>query len=103
MTRGTEPFDLEDYLSVSVEKVVRDLVKAAAFHPAEARFMAKYALASRRAAEKRRQAAARGEHIPPFLIASITSQCNLHCAGCYARSLDFCGDDTPTEQMSAAE
>ena len=103
MTRGTEPFDLEDYLLVSVEKVVRDLVKAAAFHPAEARFMAKYALASRRAAEKRRQAAARGEHIPPFLIASITSQCNLRCAGCYARSLEFCGDEAPAEQLSAGQ
>ena len=22
--------------------------------------------------------------VPPFLILSITSQCNLHCAGCYA-------------------
>ena len=55
MTAVTERFDLETYLARSVEKVVRDLVKAAAFHPTEAGFMAKYALASRRAARLRRQ------------------------------------------------
>ena len=26
----------------------------------------------------------RGLQVPPFLIISITSQCNLHCVGCYA-------------------
>jgi len=26
----------------------------------------------------------RGLKVPPFLIISITSQCNLHCVGCYA-------------------
>jgi MoaA/NifB/PqqE/SkfB family radical SAM enzyme len=26
----------------------------------------------------------RGLKVPPFLIISITSKCNLHCAGCYA-------------------
>ena len=102
-TAPAETFDLESYLSRSVEKVVKDLVKAAAFHPSQAKFMAKYALASRRAASLRKQAAERGDHVPPFLIASITSLCNLHCAGCYARSLDFCGDGEPVEQMSAAE
>ena len=103
MTAVAERFDLETYLTESVERVVKDLVKSAAFHPAQARFMAKYALASRRAARRRQAAAERGEHVPPFLIASITSLCNLHCAGCYARSLDFCGDGTPVEQMSGGE
>ena len=41
--------------------------------------------------------------MPAFLIASITSQCNLHCAGCYARSLDTCTDETPVEQLSGEE
>lgn len=29
-----------------------------------------------------------GLNIPPFLIASITSSCNLNCAGCYAMAND---------------
>jgi MoaA/NifB/PqqE/SkfB family radical SAM enzyme len=35
---------------------------------------------------------AAGTHIPPFLIASISSSCNLHCAGCYARANSSCSD-----------
>ena len=96
-------WDLEEYLAASVEKIIRDMVKAAAFHPSEAQFMAKFALAGRRAARRRQAAAQRGEHVPPFLIASITSLCNLHCAGCYARSLEICADGTPVEQMTAEE
>lgn len=41
--------------------------------------------------------------MPPFLIASITSACNLHCAGCYARELHSCTDAEPVDQMSAEE
>lgn len=63
--------------------------------------MAKYALASKKATEKRRSAEEKGEHIPPFLIASITSSCNLHCAGCYSRANHACGDSAPADQMSA--
>ncbi len=32
----------------------------------------------------RKQAQPQGLMVPPFLILSITSRCNLHCAGCYA-------------------
>lgn len=32
----------------------------------------------------RKQAQSQGLMVPPFLILSITSRCNLHCAGCYA-------------------
>ena len=27
-----------------------------------------------------------GLEVPPFLISSISTTCNLHCKGCYARS-----------------
>ena len=96
-------FDLEQYLTRGVENVVRDLVRTAMFHPAESAFMARYALASRKASQRRQELADAGEHIPPFLIASITSLCNLHCAGCYARSLDTCQDGEPVQQLSGEE
>ena len=95
-----ETFDLERYLTGGVERIVKGLVKGAARHPRASLFMAQYVLASKRASALRREAEDRGEHIPPFLIASITSLCNLHCAGCYARSLDACVDGVPTEQMT---
>ena len=95
-------FRLERYLAEGVEKIVRDLVRTAAFHPKQAAFMARYALASRRATAIRHKAEERGAHIPPFLIASITSACNLHCAGCYARELHTCSDEA-VDQLTAAE
>lgn len=44
-----------------------------------------------------------GEHIPPFLIASITSQCNLHCAGCYSRCNEATVDAAPVKQLTGDE
>lgn len=99
----SETFDLERYLSAGVENIVKNLVKSSAFHPRESLFMAQYAMAGKKATALRRAAEERGEHVPPFLIASITSLCNLHCAGCYARSLETCVDGEPVEQMSAQD
>ncbi len=98
-----ESFDLERYLTRGVEDVVRDLVKTSLFHPGASRFMAQYALASKQAEQRRHHLEQEGEHIPTYLICSITSLCNLHCTGCYARSLDACVDEEPVRQLSAAE
>ena len=98
-----DAFDLEAYMTHGVENVVRDMIRNAVFHPSEALFMAQFAAASKRASLRRHKLEQQGEHIPPFLIASITSLCNLHCAGCYARSLDSCTDSEPVEQLSAEE
>jgi len=37
------------------------------------------------------------------LIASITSSCNLHCEGCYARKNHICSDEKEYAQLSAKE
>ncbi len=65
--------------------------------------MAKFALASKAASRKRISAEKEGEHIPPFLIASITSQCNLHCAGCYSRCNHATVDTVPVRQLTVGE
>jgi MoaA/NifB/PqqE/SkfB family radical SAM enzyme len=44
-----------------------------------------------------------GEHIPPFLIASITRVSNLHCKGCYARENHACGEEETSCSMSSDE
>ena len=41
-----------------------------------------------------------GTHIPPFLIASIAAECNLHCSGCYAWATGSCSDGQE-KQMTA--
>ena len=103
MSRIDESFDLQAYVTAGVENVVRDALKATLKDPRESAFMLRFAAASKAASKKRREAEDAGEHIPPFLIASITSQCNLHCAGCYSRCNNATVDAAPVEQLSDAE
>ncbi|MDO4647685.1 MAG: radical SAM protein [Eubacteriales bacterium] len=98
-----QEFNIEKYLTGGVEKVVKNALKASLSNPRESIFMGKYALASKKASEKRRIAEANGEHVPPFLIASITSNCNLHCAGCYSRANHACKDSVPVNQLTDEE
>ena len=95
--------EFEQYLTEGVENVVKDLLKASLFHPSESAFMLRFAASCKRADAVRHRFKEEGEHIPPFLIASITSICNLHCAGCYARSLDTCSDGSPVQQLSSEQ
>lgn len=88
-------FNLESYLANGVENIVSGILKATLHNPKESGFMAKYAVQSRRASRLREAAQKDGQHIPPFLIASITTQCNLHCKGCYARANHSCYDQSP--------
>ncbi len=94
-------FNLEEYLTSSVEGIVKGALRASLFNPKESIFMAKYALASKKASRLRHEAEKKGEHIPPFLIASIASNCNLHCAGCYSRAIETGDDGARTEQLNA--
>ncbi|MBR1751559.1 MAG: radical SAM protein [Ruminococcus sp.] len=98
-----EKFDLQDYLTKGVERVVREAMKATLKNPKESAFMLKFASFSKKASKKRRELENMGEHIPPFLIASITSSCNLHCEGCYSRCNEATVDSEPVEQLSAEE
>lgn len=40
----------------------------------------------KKAARIRRKYQQEGTHVPPFMIISITSRCNLNCKGCYAHA-----------------
>ena len=96
-------FQLGTYLTNGVEKIVKGAIRATLTDPKESAFMVGYARASREASRKRAAAEQNGENIPPFLIASITSSCNLHCAGCYSRQNHACTDETPVNQLSGED
>jgi MoaA/NifB/PqqE/SkfB family radical SAM enzyme len=98
-----ENFDLQEYLSNGVENIVGEAIKATLKNPRESAFMLKFAASSRSASKRRRKAEDNGEHIPPFLIASITSKCNLHCAGCYSRCNHATVDSEPVKQLTDEE
>ncbi len=70
-----------DTLTEAVAKNKRFLLKRPAYLPAFARIAAHIGKA-----DKTRAALAAGESliVPPVLIISVTNDCNLSCAGCYA-------------------
>ena len=103
MNQEQTAFDIQAYMTKGVERVVTEALRATLKDPKESVFMAKFAAASRSASRKRRKAEDAGEHIPPFLIASITSQCNLHCAGCYSRCNHATVDAAPVCQLTGEE
>ena len=103
MNMTERAFDIQEYMTHGVERVVADAMKATLKNPRESAFMVKFAAASKAASKKRRKAEDAGEHIPPFLIASITSQCNLHCAGCYSRCNHATVDAAPVKQLTSEE
>jgi MoaA/NifB/PqqE/SkfB family radical SAM enzyme len=94
-------FNLEEYLSGGVERLVKDAIKGTFKNPRESMFLAGYAISAAKAAKLRHVYEQKGEHIPPFLIASITSVCNLQCAGCYARANNNCSDREDSGSLSA--
>ena len=98
-----EKINLEEHIAKGVEKIVTDTLKATMKDPRESAFMVKFAAASRKATKTRLRLAEEGEHIPSFLIASITSSCNLHCAGCYSRCNEATVDAEPVQQLTGEE
>ena len=98
-----EQFDLQKHIGQGVEKIVADAVRGTLKNPKESAFMLRFAAASRKATKTRMKYEKEGLHVPGFLIASITSSCNLHCAGCYSRCSSATVDAEPVEQLTSGE
>lgn len=100
---NNETFDIQRYMTKGVERVVSDAIKATLKNPKESAFMLRFASAAKRASKKRMGLKKDIGHIPPFLIASITSQCNLNCEGCYARCNHENGEMKPATPLTREE
>ena len=93
-------FDLQKYLADGVEIILKDAMKATLKNPKESLYLLKFSKYAKKATKIRQEYAEKGQNIPAFLIASITSSCNLHCTGCYSRDSAACSDSEPIEQLS---
>ncbi|OQB24670.1 MAG: Cyclic pyranopterin monophosphate synthase [Firmicutes bacterium ADurb.Bin182] len=81
-----EAFALAEYMSKSVERLIKEALGSAFGNPSQAAFFMRFAGRCKKASRIRMKHERHGRHIPPFLIASVTSVCNLYCKGCYARA-----------------
>jgi len=96
-------FSLSEYMNRAIDNLVSDVIRSSLKNPKETAFL----LGRRKVLkEHRKRKTARekdGLNVPAFLIASITSRCNLNCKGCYARANGTCGEQKEEEMLSAAE
>ncbi len=86
--------NLNAVLRQGVDSIMKTAGRYYLSNKAGRRFLAETLPALKRSAELREQHEAAGTHIPVFLIASVASQCNLRCAGCYARTGGMCTDSS---------
>lgn len=98
-----EEFNIQEYLAGGVEGILKDAVRASLKNPKEMIYLLKFSKYARHATKIRQKYGENGQNIPAFLIASITSSCNLHCTGCYSRANDACSDSVPTNQLTGDE
>ncbi len=96
----SETFSLSEYMNVSIEKLVKNAIKASLKNPRESAFLLSYSIKAKAAAAKRKHHENGKINIPPFLIASISTTCNLFCKGCYARANKSCTDKISDNQLS---
>ena len=97
---GETSFNIQEYLAEGVEGILKSSLRATLKNHKETLFLAKFSKHARKATRIRQKYSEDGQNIPVFLIASITSSCNLHCTGCYSRANDACSDDEPLNQLS---
>lgn len=96
--------DLARFMTDNLQSLVATAVRGVRSNPREMRFALGY-LGSLKKAERRRKRLKEKENldVPPFLICSIATVCNLQCKGCYARNNGIATDVERKDMLSAEE
>lgn len=77
--------DLQQYMASAITEIVATAYKNILGNPRQALFLAQMQIATSKAERRRKTLFEKeGINVPPFLIASIATACNLRCKGCYA-------------------
>ena len=85
--------DLAAYMSDTISRVMKQAYKNILSNPREAKFVFQMQQLFAKSERRRKKVVEQeGIDVPPFLISSIATQCNLHCKGCYARSNGIAND-----------
>jgi MoaA/NifB/PqqE/SkfB family radical SAM enzyme len=93
--------DLASYMSESIRNIMAHAYLNVLSNPHEARFVARMQkLFSQSERRRKRLLADEGLEVPPFLIASIATACNLQCKGCYARNNGIAADPGAPQKES---
>lgn len=79
--------DLAAYMSNGIAGIMARAYKNVLSNPREAKFAYRMQRIFQKSEHKRKKIKEKEDiDVPPFLICSIATICNLHCKGCYARA-----------------
>ncbi len=95
--------ELTNYMNTAIERLVADILKSTFKNPKETSFLLGFKKSIKNSNKKREEFENSSQHIPSFLICSITNACNLHCKGCYARANGMCNEEKNAHMLSADE
>ncbi len=91
--KGKTVTDLAAYMSESIRGIMGRAYLNVLSNPHEARFVARMQKLFTKSERRRKEVLEKdGLEVPPFLIASIATTCNLQCKGCYARKNGIASD-----------
>ncbi len=79
--------DFNRVLNAALGVLFKDAAKVALTNPSQAVFFMRTLRWQKKAAKIRANWEDHGIHVPPILVISVTSRCNLHCEGCYHQAL----------------
>jgi MoaA/NifB/PqqE/SkfB family radical SAM enzyme len=79
--------DFNKILNGALGTLFKGAVKVALTNPSQSVFFLRTLRWQKKAAKTRAKWEAQGIHVPPILVISVTSKCNLHCEGCYHQAL----------------
>ncbi len=94
--------ELTQYMNESIACMVKDVLRETLQNPRETAYLLKLMEHSKKNSQKRLAHEDTDQHVPAFMISSITHSCNLTCKGCYARANGTCAD-TPRRPLLSAE
>lgn len=92
--------DVNAFLAEGVQDILATVGKFYLTFPRGLGFVAHQTTSIAAAARRRANHERNGLHVPVFLIASIASECNLNCEGCYARQNGTIGPAAKEKELS---
>lgn len=93
--------NLQSYMSDAIRRIMAKAYRNVLGNPHEAKAVWRLQQTFLQSERRRRQVQKEeGVDVPPFLICSISTTCNLHCKGCYARANGIASDNPDAQKPS---
>lgn len=96
-----QQIDLAAYMNGSISRIMAKAYRNVLSNPREAKFAFRMQQLFAKSEKRRKKVKEQeGIDVPPFLICSISTICNLYCKGCYARANGIATDNAEEQKTT---